>query len=79
MDISIDCFTGFGLGFILLAVSTLNSSVLVYPSLALLSVSGMGIYFSNVQAANLTKSLRGLVLSFMIGIVISSTILFFSR
>ena len=68
---------GFTLGSILLAISTSNSSVLIYPSLALLGISGAGLFFSNVQIANLAKSLRGLILSMLPGTVISSALLFF--
>ena len=42
---------GFTLGLILLAISTRNSSVMIYSSLALLGTSGVGLFFSNVQIA----------------------------
>ena len=68
---------GYTSGLVLLAVSTPRLSVLVYPSLSLIGISGIGLFLSNFQIANLASSLRGVVLSILPGTLISSAVLFF--
>ena len=64
------------LSYLLLAVSTPNLSNLVYPFLILLAISGRGIIMSNFQVANLSKTIRGFIITLLNGLYDSSVMVF---
>ena len=69
--------TLYTLGLIFLILSSPTWSNLLYPGLVLISISGIGLSFSNLQTANLTTNYRGLILSFITGLGLSSSLVFF--
>ena len=69
--------TLYTLGLIFLILSSPTWSNLLYPGLVLISISGIGLSFSNIQTANLTTNYRGVMLSFISGLILSSSLVFF--
>ena len=67
----------FTLSYVFFAVSTPETSVLLYPALALSAISGFSLLTSNIQLANLAKSIRGILITFMNGLFDSSVIVYF--
>ena len=70
--------TLYTLAYILLAISTPTMSNLLYPSLMLFGIAGLGLLMSNYQLANLASSVRGSLLTFMNGLFSSSVVVFLS-
>ena len=66
----------YSLGYILLTVSSPNSATLLFPVLILFGISGLGILMSNYQIANLAKTVRGSMITFMNGLFSSSVVVF---
>ena len=64
------------LGIVLLTVSSASLSVLLYPAIVLLGVSGLGLMLSNFQLANFAQSYRGLVITLLNGLRGSSVLVF---
>ena len=70
--------TFYTLAYILLAASTPSMSNLLYPSMILFGITGLGLLMSNYQLANLASSVRGSLLTFMNGLFSSSVVVFLS-
>ena len=64
------------IGYILLTVSTPDTSVLLFPVMILFGTAGIGILMSNYQIANLAKSVRGSLMTFMNGLFSAAVIVF---
>ena len=64
-------------GLVLLTISSPSWSNLLYPSYICLGVSGIGLFLSNLQTANLIKNYRGSAIAFMSGLLASSSLVFF--
>ena len=67
------CFT---LSFLLLTVSGPATSVLLYPSMIIMAMSGYALLVSNFQLANLAKSGRNAIITAMNGVMDSAVIVF---
>ena len=67
------CFT---LSFLLLTVSGPATSVLLYPSMIIMAMSGYALLVSNYQLANLAKSGRNATITAMNGVMDSAVIVF---
>ena len=67
----------FSLGYVLLAVSTSETSDLLYPSIILIGVGGISLLVSNFQVANFVSSSRGLIITLINGLFDSSVLIFF--
>ena len=63
---------------ILLVFATPERSYLWYPALMLLELAGSGLLTSNIQMANFSKPLRGMIIALMNGLISSSVVVFFS-
>ena len=68
--------TLFTLGYALLAISSPSTSVLLYPALIFIAISGFGLHTSNFQVANFVTPLRGLIMSLIHGLFDSSVLVF---
>ena len=66
----------YSFGFILLAMSSQETSYLLYPALVLLSGAGRGMFLTNFQLSNFSKSYRGIILTLMTGSMTSSVLTF---
>ena len=64
------------MAYILLAVSSKESSWLVYLSVLFLSSGGLSIGISNVQTANLAGPLKGMVVSLQTGTFVAAAVVF---
>ena len=64
------------IGYILLALSTPESSTLLFPTMILFGIAGLGILMSNYQIANLAKTVRGFLITFMNGLFSSAVVVF---
>jgi len=67
----------FTLGAVLLAVSNPSSSILLYPSISLIALTGNALLISNLQLANLAKTFRGVILTFCNGLLTSTVLVFY--
>ena len=77
MDIRSIISTLYTLGLIFLVLSSPSWPNHLHPALVLLAISGVGISINNLQTANLITNYRGLILSFIIGLILSSSLVFF--
>ena len=64
-------------GLVLFTISSPNWSNLLYPAYILLGVSGRGFFLSNLQTANLASKYRGVIVTFLTGLIFSSSLVFF--
>jgi len=69
--------TLWSVGYALLTISTPSTSVLLFPAMILFGTAGIGILMSNYQIANLAKSVRSSLLTFMNGLFSSAVVAFF--
>ena len=68
--------TLYTLGYTLLAVSSPDSSALLYPALTFIGISGFGLHSTNFQVANFTKTVRGTVVGLLDGLYDSAVLVF---
>ena len=68
--------TMYTVGVALTTFSTPATSFLLYPATTILASAAIGIFFSNLQVANLTKSYRGLTISLLNGLISTSAVVF---
>ena len=68
--------TMYTVGVALITFSTPATSFLLYPAATILASAAIGIFFSNLQVANLTKSYRGLTISLLNGLISTSAVVF---
>ena len=68
--------TMYTVGVALITFSTPATSFLLYPAAIIISSSAVGIFFSNLQVASLTKSYRGLTISLLNGLISTSAVVF---
>ena len=64
------------LGYFLLTISTEKSAFLLFPASILLGTSGIGVLLSNYQIANLSKTIRGSLITCMNGVFSSAVAVF---
>lgn len=61
---------------IVIAFSTPATSYVLYPSMILIGVSGVGLYLTNLETANLLPKWRGVIVSLINGAVVAGIVVF---
>ena len=77
MELS-DCFDNLfcTVGYVLLTISTPNTSWLMYPACIFIGVAGLGLHTTNLQTANFSKPFRSSIVTLLHGLFDSSVIVF---